>query len=383
MKFCQDKGHSHFLKPWEERNFSLELAAGEKDILFLLARGEPHDFAVSIAGKNLSLRPCAPCDLEPRHFRWMEAALPSHADGDTLSIMVIKLEAALAGDKISSHPVIRISDGSPPEYLSPSYHDPSLPTETIRQLLPSPLNNLLNPDWPEVWSIAIWIHEAWKYRNTHHGNFYCPWRFDEILRWGRPGKGPDGEPAIAMCVHYAVAFQQCCLALGTPARLIPLMPHPNGENGHFVAEFWSRSLNKWILIDSQAGLCYLNEFRQPLNTLELSQHDNPSSFAHSGSSVENLAPLAKDFPYLSSCETSLFRHIGVWRCCDFYTDQDHAASGHGTTAYAETDILWLDQGTHPPMFPYALKLSDYEQEPGHSSAGDIPAQQALYTSQPT
>ncbi len=362
MKICADEGLTHFQKPWSGRVFTLENPQGDEDTLFLLARGEVHHLAVAADGVPLSLAPCLPCNLGPQHFRWMEASLPTHANRQNIEITLLDPAAALAIDANTGHPVVRVSDGSPPDYLVPSYNDPALPAAKIRKLLPGPLNRLQNPDWQDAWRIALWVHGAWTYRNTHAGEYYCPWRIGEILRWGGLGKGPDGQPVIAMCVHYAVAFQQCCLALGTPARLVPLMQHLNGENGHFVSEIWSRSLKKWVLIDPQAALCYLDKSGVPLNALEVAQAADPRALARSGPAADQLEPLKNDFPHFFACTKNLFRHIGVWRWADFYSHPEHGADGHGTTAYAESAILWLKQDRHPPMFPYALKVSDYLKE---------------------
>jgi len=362
MKFCKDEGRTHFLKPWQGDVYALEIPSGKKDRLYLLAQGEPGGVEISCGTARL----CEPCSLPNDFFRWMEVDLPASQSAWQLKIR--PLSTALAMDNTSGLPVVRIADGTPPEYLTPSYDDQNLPAEKIRVLLPPEFSEIHAPDWKDAWPIALWIQTAWPYRNTFQGRFYCPWRVDEILHWGRMGKSADGTPVIAMCVHYAVAFQQCCLALGTPARVLPLAAHPNSDNGHFVTEIWSRSLQKWVVIDPQAGLYFVDENGHPLNALEVSQLNHPKSRARCGAD----APVPENFPYPYAHSRELFQHIGVWRRADFYTCPEQTPPGHGTTAYAETDILWLDHNTHPPMFPCGLKVEDYNAPPGRCSIKHYP-----------
>ena len=363
MKFCRDQGQTHFLKPWHGQEFELEISAGCGDSIYLLARGNVADFHLEFEGHFLIPQPCQPCDLGSAEFRWLCVSLPIRSAARVGALRVLDSEAALAMDGATGLPVVRLADPASPEYVTPEYGDSGLPTNEILALLPPELRVLRNPDWSEAWLVAVWLHSAWEYRNTHQGKFYCPWRIGEILHWGGLGLGPDGTPPIAMCVHFAVAFLQSCLALGTPARLLPLMSSLNSGSGHFVAELWSRSLQKWVLIDPQACLCFLDDHGIPLNALEVNKLADPRDRARCGPDALSLEPVPANFPYPYAVSRELFRHIGVWRWADFYSRPDHAAEGHGTTAYAETAILWFDHGMHPPMFPYALREEDYLKDP--------------------
>ena len=357
MKFCQDEGRTHFLKAWPDGSFDLEISSGGAATMYFLAKGTPEDFRVTMNGAPLVPELCRPCRLPDLFFRWMEVAVPAGREERRLSIMPGVGELAL--DLGTGRPVVRVGDDTPPTALQPSYDDPGLPAERILALLPPKLSTLQNPDWQEAWTLARWVHTAWPYRNTFQGRYYCPWQAEEILQWGPLGKGPDGDPVIAMCVHYAVTLQQACMALGTPARVLPLVAHINSDNGHFVAEVWSRSLQKWVLIDAQSGLCFRDESGLPLCALEVARLEDPRHRARCGADAGD--PIPGDFPWPLACGSDVFRHIGVWRRADFHSHPEAAPVGHGTTAYAETDLLWLrkDGRETPPMFPHILTEADY------------------------
>jgi hypothetical protein len=196
---------------------------------------------------------------------------------------------------------------------------------------------------------------------------------EEILHYGARGIGPDGLPVIAMCVHYSVVLAQCILALGGVARLVPLAGALNGPDGHFVVEMWSARYGKWILLDPQTAVCFQNDDGIPVNALEVSQHPNPRKLAYIGHSASALTPLPADYPYPMECQRSLFRYIGIWRRMDFYSCPETFPKGHGTTPYAEVDILWLESAEPPAMFPWAISVSDYLREPDCLVSADTAA----------
>ncbi len=66
------------------------------------------------------------------------------------------------------------------------------------------------------------------------------------------------------CYYHAKLFCQCAEALGYPARIAggrmlnieQTSPDLHGNNGHEVAEVWSNTLRKWILIDCDMNAHY-------------------------------------------------------------------------------------------------------------------------------
>jgi len=76
-----------------------------------------------------------------------------------------------------------------------------------------------------------WVRRQWPH---NEGNCTRPWDAMDILT------APEGDHG--MCVHYAVAFTQCALALGYNARQV-ILDH------HYVADVWSNEHRKWVLMD--------------------------------------------------------------------------------------------------------------------------------------
>lgn len=68
------------------------------------------------------------------------------------------------------------------------------------------------------------------------------------------------------CHHYALTYVQCCLALGWQARMLGIFRRDYG--GHNVAEVWSDSLGKWVVMDPDYD-CHYECGGMPLNALEL------------------------------------------------------------------------------------------------------------------
>ncbi|MDL2259096.1 transglutaminase-like domain-containing protein [Eubacteriales bacterium OttesenSCG-928-K08] len=79
------------------------------------------------------------------------------------------------------------------------------------------------------------------------------------------------------CYYHAKVFCQCCEALGYPARIVGArMDHMecppeelHGNNAHEIAEVWSNTLRKWILIDCDINGHYERD-GVPLSISELS-----------------------------------------------------------------------------------------------------------------
>lgn len=361
MRHCVDRGHSHFLRAWPGRTAIAKMAGGSGLRVFLLAKGPARDVVVHWDGVPCAVAVCDPCALPEETFRWLSADLPP-GGGEGHLMVRLKTEAAdLALDLATGNPVIRVPDPGGPRPAVPAYFDPGLPARRILEILPPDLHRA--PDWPEVWPLVRWVNRQWEYRNTANGRSYCPWRMEEILQYGGRGTGPDGTPAIAMCVHYAVVLAQSIHALGGVARLVPLAGSLNGIDGHFVTEMWSENHRKWILLDPQTAVCFPDAEGIPANAWELSQHPDPRSLARGGEHVPHLVPIPADYPYPQDGRRELFRNIGIWGRMDFHAVPGASPPGHGTTAYAETDILWLKSGPPAPMFPCTISLADYHRAP--------------------
>ena len=76
-----------------------------------------------------------------------------------------------------------------------------------------------------------WVRRQWPH---NEGSCARPWDAIDIL------SAPKGDHG--MCVHFAVAYTQCALALGFNARQVIL-------KNHYVSDVWSNEHGKWVLMD--------------------------------------------------------------------------------------------------------------------------------------
>ena len=91
---------------------------------------------------------------------------------------------------------------------------------------------------------------------------YPAWDADEILR-----------RKYGFCVQYAVVLMQSALSLGHQARFF-FGENPGGayEFGHEVCEIWSNEHRKWIFMDGNVSLHYIDpKTKVPMSILEV--HD--------------------------------------------------------------------------------------------------------------
>lgn len=335
-------------------------ADGRLFILALMPAGagpklavQPRDANGNPVGTPTWLTPVAPWDPLPGgRWLWLEGNLPACAG------LYFPPQASegwlVAVDTISRQPVLRpdfsvqnrrsaclVSDGDP-GICGPV-------REEFAALPPPDVSAFQGTTWERAWNLAGWVSGAWEYRNSLSGVTYAPWHAPTILEWGRRCTAPDGKPVIAMCVHYAVVFQQIATAWGMSVRLVVLTSGLNQFSGHFICEIWLPERGRWALIDPNHQLCFRGEDGHPLSVAEVAVLPDPAPAAHHGA---NPPPPASAF-----CLTpELYRYIGYWAHHDFVANPVHAAPGHGMMPYAETAILWLESPDHPapPQFPHVL-----------------------------
>ena len=105
-----------------------------------------------------------------------------------------------------------------------------------------------------------WVSRQWKYQPPAVN--YPAWDADEILR-----------RKYGFCVQYAVVLMQTAISLGHQARFV-FGDNPGGsdEVGHEVTEIWSNEHRKWIFLDGNVSLHYIDpKTKAPLSMLEV--HD--------------------------------------------------------------------------------------------------------------
>ena len=178
----------------------------------------------------------------------------------------LKADAA-AGVKLDSFDNNHVVRGSYPyEFQRPSEKLTRLRTQWK-------LDEVVAPGKTEMDKFVLlrnWVRRQWPCNDNGSGK--RTWDAIEIL-----SAGPDQH---GMCVHFANAFYQCALALGYNARPLIL-------SNHFVADIWSDSYKKWVLMDVEAvhpegftkyGTAhYLDpKTRVPLTALEIHQRQHKS-----------------------------------------------------------------------------------------------------------
>lgn len=131
-------------------------------------------------------------------------------------------------------------------------------------------------DLERVCLLRDWVKSRW----NHDQPIVCPpWDVSYLL------DHTDKHIESFYCLHYSIAFMQCCASLGIPARLINLHrginttpfegrgygkeydpENPNDE--HVVNEVWLNDLGKWAMMDVDFDIHY--ETNQiPLNAVEI------------------------------------------------------------------------------------------------------------------
>ncbi len=92
-----------------------------------------------------------------------------------------------------------------------------------------------------------------------------------------------------LCGQISKMLCQMIMASGTHARVVGIS-NAKGS-GHVVVEYWSKDLDKWVLLDPDYNVHYTSSDSIPLNGLELfqlSKSENKSVLKHKGASSNTL-----------------------------------------------------------------------------------------------
>jgi hypothetical protein len=125
-------------------------------------------------------------------------------------------------------------------------------------------------DWEMILLLREWISRRWKYGFSNMPEPKSNNAVD-ILAAAENG-------ATFACGMYASVMEQCCYALGFPARMISILR--NGSDvpnpvyamfvGHCVTEVWSDHFGKWVVHDPTTNWHY-EKNGIPLNSYEVSK----------------------------------------------------------------------------------------------------------------
>lgn len=249
---------------------------------------------------------------------------------------------------------VRLAEGNDPPPPAMIWEDPCVPRlAQLRTRLPVMPPG---PTYARVRALAAWVSQAWEYRNANYGEVYAPWDAETILAWGKAGHGHGGARPIVMCVHYAVTFISCCMALGMAARPAVFTGGINEFSGHFTAEVWFPEWNKWALVDPNMDALFVRD-GVPLAVEEIQDaSDRLADLVEWGPGYEFQQENAviRDWTNSVYLRGEWIRQRGVWPRTDFLTHPEETPASHGVIAYSEANLVWQAAAREAGfgMFPY-------------------------------
>jgi len=264
---------------------------------------------------------------------------------------------------------VRLAEGDDPAPPAMAWEDPGHPRlENLRQLMPAAARDEQAPRLDRLRALSTWLSQSWTHTDSAHATLYTPWDAETILTWGSRQVGHDGRRPIAMCVHYGVAFVTACQALGIPARCAIFTGGINSFDGHFAAEAWVEEYQKWVFFDPNADAQYVKDG----GPLSISEAQAAGAAIGSlvrwgpGAAGQRAVPHMETFVQDNMLKGLYLRHRSMWPRADFLAHPELTPPGHGSTAYAETNLVWTprerDEGFG--MFPY-FGAADYFDAPPH------------------
>jgi Transglutaminase-like superfamily len=373
-------------------------AAGQ---LFVLARAYPQTAGLlHVTANGVELAPIQPSDSGI--YQWYEVNVPSlalqegrnefelWADSFAMNAWSLGLESGHAspdsflstdsganwrneamgylhvsrGEYIVRTRLAEGKDPEPPPLVWEAPHHPRM--VRMRSLLPKtafgPRSSL-----ERVRALTTWVATQWEYRNTSNGIPYGPWDPETILAWGERGRGHYNLSPVVMCVHYGVVLAMSCIAVGIPARCAAFTGGINDFNGHFTAEVWIEELGKWIMVDPTVDAIMFRD-GTPLSVGEIQDAHEPLAALVQfgpGNSFQMENPLIKPWMQDNFLEGVCFRHRSLWPRVDFFTHPELTPSGHGSTSYCETNLVWETSDLQGgfDMFPLFGSNEYFEQPP--------------------
>ncbi|HEX6683006.1 MAG TPA: transglutaminase domain-containing protein [Candidatus Limnocylindrales bacterium] len=161
-----------------------------------------------------------------------------------------------------AHPV-RL-DEVPPDHL-----------DELRQRLPQ-----RHPSaWDTAKSLLSWVALAWQHSGSSHVQLQDAVHVLERVEAGER----------FACVEYSIVLTQALNAYGIPARRVGLLApnyHTGFGRGHVVTEAWIDELGRWVVLDGQNGMYWVDGDSNPLGLRELGRRNNAGEPA---AEVESLA----------------------------------------------------------------------------------------------
>jgi hypothetical protein len=252
---------------------------------------------------------------------------------------------------------VRLAEGADPPPPAMVWETPTHPRlANLRQQMPAAALDERAPRLQRLQALSTWLSQSWPHTHSGHASLYTPWDAETILAWGGQQRGHDGRRPITMCVHYGVSFVTACQALGLPARCAIFTSEINLFDGHFAAEAWVEEYQKWVFIDPNADALFMRA-GVPLAVTEVQAvRAHVAELVHwgPGAAGQRAVPHMEAFVQENMLAGLYLRRRSLWPRADFLSHPEYSPPGHGSTAYAETSLVWetndRDQGFG--MFPY-------------------------------
>jgi hypothetical protein len=110
--------------------------------------------------------------------------------------------------------------------------------------------------------LSSWVAGQWDWYLLPPDRDFNSWNALEIM-----DTGPDGEQRGGYCLQYAITYMQALQSFGIPARIVNC--NYTVWSGHEMTEVWSRSLGKWILMDANFDIHFVDRRNgEIMNALE-------------------------------------------------------------------------------------------------------------------
>ena len=239
-----------------------------------------------------------PIKPHQRFVQWK--AILSSSDARTTPVLRgVALEAALDRDpapawmsnltvKSSNNPEFRYTS-IPYEYEDPA--NPRLVALRQKYHLDEVVSGS-NSELEKLVKLRHWVHSQWKYKAPIDG-WFPAWDADEILTHKQ-----------GFCVHFAIVYMQCAISLGYQTRYV-FGGHPGTiDSGHEVCEVWSNQFSKWILMDPEGDLHYVDPTvgdNVPLSMIEAHDRILRTFYADKIATYDNRPRTPAHSPYLALC----------------------------------------------------------------------------------
>jgi hypothetical protein len=120
-------------------------------------------------------------------------------------------------------------------------------------------------EWEFIQRLSAWSSSRWQ--KGHLGKIYPKWNAHEILK-----PYDDGTPVGGFCQHYNLVFLQACESFGLVGRGVSLGQGNYTDKirgGHETVEIWSNDFNKWVFIDGDKAMYFVDAAGPKVDGLEV------------------------------------------------------------------------------------------------------------------